>query len=482
VDAFIQEGQGVGCEGVDDGKYAGFVVLFERGECDFTVQVSKCDLLWCNAAVQNPKLKYMHNSTLQVQNAQNGGALGVIVMNYEDQYPFSMDGQNVDIKIPAVMVDNTSGQRIKQNIDKALATLSFDYERKETLSSFLSLPEQCNRVRSPSFLLYNHSAISIWVNFGINGIADDDSVYDRANVGLFCKGERVTITPDDGHQYNSYGTINTKTIETCPAPGTIGWRKGTGSGFKKVVFSSDALRDANKMIGEIVQLDIALATGASAYGSYFSIQRVELTNVGIPVPDKGSTCSISNPNEENALNVPELNSTFTTSTFPDSENDLMEGNTDEDEGRDGGLSGGLIFMMVLVMLLLLLMVMPRRRRRKEKEGLEHVRNFCKLANNSDLENPMHLLDEVEVSLNSAVVPALSTEEKDLNESQIKGTQSNATSDRTFSALTESLSSSFASSSALEEEEHDESQEPQSDDDLIDDEGALRMMSFISIFL
>jgi len=189
-----------------------------------------------------------------------------------------MDGQNADIMIPSVMVGNAAGQRIKQNIDTALATLSFDYERKEILSSFLSLPEQCNRVRSPSFVLYDNSAISIWVNFGINGMADD-AVYDRANVGLFSKGERVTITPDDGHQYNTYGTVNTTTIETCPAPGIIGWREGTGSGFEKVVFSSDALQDANHMIGEIVQLDIALATGVDTYGSYFSIQRVETTTL-----------------------------------------------------------------------------------------------------------------------------------------------------------------------------------------------------------
>jgi len=42
VDAYIQEGLSLGCEEVDDGRYAGSVVLVERGECDFTVKVSEC--------------------------------------------------------------------------------------------------------------------------------------------------------------------------------------------------------------------------------------------------------------------------------------------------------------------------------------------------------------------------------------------------------------------------------------------------------
>jgi hypothetical protein len=41
VDLVIQDGQGLECEQVDDDKYAGSVVLIERGECDFVDKVSK---------------------------------------------------------------------------------------------------------------------------------------------------------------------------------------------------------------------------------------------------------------------------------------------------------------------------------------------------------------------------------------------------------------------------------------------------------
>ena len=39
VNASIQEG-GLGCEEVENGIYAGSVVLLERGECDFLTKVS----------------------------------------------------------------------------------------------------------------------------------------------------------------------------------------------------------------------------------------------------------------------------------------------------------------------------------------------------------------------------------------------------------------------------------------------------------
>ena len=382
--------------------------------------------------------------------------------------------------------------------DTSLATL--DAERKEILSSFLSLPKQCNRVRSPSFVLYDNSAISIWVNFGINGMTDG-FIYDRANVGLFSKGERVTIEPDGGHQYNSYGAVNSKNVETCPAPGNSGWRIGTGSAFKEVVFSSDALQDAN-MIGETVQLDIALATGVDTYGSYFSIQRVELTNVGIPMPDEGSVCAMASAApiqpSPSSSSITELNSTFTTSSLPDSElplpgsglsahqNDLIEGNIDkdqgqviggnvnnEDEGRVGGLGGGLVFLILLAVAIpVATLGYLTHRRKKMREELEQARNFCELANGSDLENPMHVLEAVEVSLYSAVVPVpVAVAEKDeQDESQNDDTADDAR--RTFSALTESLSSSSASLSAPEEEK-------EKHDVVVGDEGSSRMMSFIN---
>ena len=262
----------------------------------------------------------------QVENAQNGGATAVIIMGYPDEHPFNMvAGQNVNINIPAVMVGNTDGQRIRQSIGTALATIIFDAERKEILSSFLPIPGECNRVRSPSFVLNANSSISIWVNFGISGTSDD-FIFDRANVGLFSGGKRVTIIPDDGHKYNSVGEVSAEAnaIEGCPAPGVIGWRKRTGSSFVEVIFSSEALQAAADMIGEFVQLDIALATGLETHGSFFSIKKVELANVGILMPDEGNLCSLPSATPSSSFpgdNLPFTESdTFTTSALPDSDN------------------------------------------------------------------------------------------------------------------------------------------------------------------
>ncbi len=444
-----------------------------------------------------------------------------------------MGEQNPNIEIPAVMVGYAAGQRIRQSIYKDLASLSYDAERKIILSSHLSLPEQCNRVRSPPFALSDNSAISIWVNFGIEGMVDD-SIYDRANVGLFSKGKRVTIAPDDGHRYNSYGVVNTNNVEACPAPGIIGWRKGTGSAVKKVTFSPDALKDTN-LIYEIVELDIALASGAETHGSYFTIHKVELTNVGLLMPDAGSgICatppasplpSFSSPPTSEDLDLG-LNSTFTTpsladgsapppaplpsfSSQPTSESldlglnstftkpfladgsvaqeqgsiypgkeDLADDNSIRDEGRDGGIGGGLILTIIFLFTILAAAVAYLTRTRWTFP--DH--NLCSLTNFLDLENPMHTLDTAEVSINVAVIPVSVLEEEEQNESKVEGTQSDTATKRTLSALTESLSSLFASSSEEEKGDDDESQYLQSDEDVIDDDAASKMISFINIFL
>ena len=139
-------------------------------------------------------------------------------MAYPDEHPFNMvAGQNIDINIPAVMVGNADAERIRQSIGTALATLTFDAGQKEILSSFLPIPGECNRVRSPSFVLNANSSMSIWVNFGISGTSDN-FIFDRANVGLFSGGKRVTIIPDDGHKYNSVGEDLRKRTQLKVAP------------------------------------------------------------------------------------------------------------------------------------------------------------------------------------------------------------------------------------------------------------------------
>lgn len=126
----------------------------------------------------------------------------------------------------------------------------------------------------------------MWVNFGIKGIITGGQLYDRANVGLFNGEDRVLIKPDGGEKYNS--NLEVPSLSTCPAPGDSGWRESNGATFKEVVFSANSLQDAG-MVGQMVQLDIALATGMVSYGSFISVQRVELQNVGIMVEDKGSS-------------------------------------------------------------------------------------------------------------------------------------------------------------------------------------------------
>lgn len=230
----------------------------------------------------------MYVQYIQVLNAQNRGASAVVVINNEKTYPFNMAGENPDITIPAVMVSVSDGEIIKQHIASTLATLSFDASKIEMLSSNFGINQQCNRVRSPKFLLKENSLISLWVNFGIEGISAGSEYYDRANVGLFNGSDYVTIFPDGGEKYNSYGEVEDVGLDSCPAPGVGGWRESSGPTFKKVAFSSPAL-NATSMFGQMVQLDIALATGLLSYGSFFSIQKIELTNVGIlTADDRGS--------------------------------------------------------------------------------------------------------------------------------------------------------------------------------------------------
>jgi hypothetical protein len=423
----------------------------------------------------------------QVENAQNSGAIAVIIMAYPDEHPFNMvAGQNVNINIPAVMVGNTDGQRIRQSIGTALATLTFDAERKEIMSSFLPIPGECNRVRSPSFVLNANSSISIWVNFGISGTSDD-FIFDRANVGLFSGGKRVTIIPDDGHKYNSFGEVSAEVnvIEGCPAPGVTGWRKRTGSSFVEVIFSSEALQAAADMIGEFVQLDIALATGLETHGSYFSIKKVQLANVGIPMPDEGNLCSMPSATPSSSFpgdNLPFTESdTFTTSALPGDNNgsstDDVGGVDSDSDQSNAGNTIALGFLAILILAIpLATFVYVRHKRRKEAEALHRANNFSELANPSDLENPMNTLDAVEVSL---AVP-VSVEKGSCKESENKS-QSDG---RNLSALTESLSFSSASSEAEDDKHDDDEAQDQNvtSDDMVDDEGVSRMMSFLDAFV
>lgn len=218
----------------------------------------------------------------------------MIIVNNVNSNPLKMGGNNDDIRIPSVMVSMLDGSTIKENIKTSLASLSYDASIKEALSSFLGLPTQCNRVRSPHFLLRSDSSISIWVSFDIKGVTYYFQSYDRANVGLFNGKDRVTLTPDGGEKYNSNDKV--ETIGSCPSPGDIGWREDSGPMFKEVVISSKALQDSN-MIGQMVQLDIALATGLLSYGSYFSIQKIKVDNVGVPVKDANALSSCAMPSE-----------------------------------------------------------------------------------------------------------------------------------------------------------------------------------------
>jgi hypothetical protein len=315
-DVSIQDGQGLGCEQVNDDKYTGSIVLIERGQCDFTDKVL---------------------------NAQLRGASAVVVINNVNSNPFNMAGDNPNINIPAVMVSTSDGNSIKQIMNSTLASLAFDASKKEMISSFTGIPAQCNRVQSPPFLLRPDTTISMWVNFGIRGIITGGQLYDRANVGLFNGKDRVTIKPDGGEKYNS--KLEVPSLSSCPAPGDIGWRESNGATFKEVVFSANSLLDTG-MAG-MVQLDIALATGMMSYGSFISVQRVELQNVGIMVEDKGSSMCPSaapsiTPSQEPSIHhsqAPSIEKSLEPSTTPSWEPTLQPSSSSPiDILRSGDLS------------------------------------------------------------------------------------------------------------------------------------------------
>jgi len=187
-----------------------------------------------------------------------------------------------------------------------------------------------------------------------------------------------------------------------------------------------------------------------------------------------------------------LNSTFTKPSLADGsvaqeqgsiypgKEDLADDNSIRDEGRDGGIGGGLILTIIFLLTILAAAVAYLTRMRWTFPD----RNLCSLTNFLDLENPMHTLDTdtAEVSINVAVIPVSVLEEEEQNESKVEGTQSDTAAKRTLSALTESLSSLFASSSEEEKDDDDESQYLQPDEDVIDDDAASKMISFINIFL
>lgn len=235
----------------------------------------------------------------------------MVIINNVNGSPQTMMGYNEEIEIPAVMVSMSDGKILKENaITTSLASLSFDATVTESLSSLQGLSRKCHRVRSPMFLLRDDSTISMWVKYSIKGITTGGVEYDRANVGLFDGINRTTITPDNGEKYNSDDKV--ETLGYCPSPGDTGWREDTGLEFKQVVFSAKSLEG---VIGQMVQLDIALATGLLTFDSFFSIQKVELENVGILEAEEGDLCAL--PSEAPSP-MPTVSSSLQPSTGPSS--------------------------------------------------------------------------------------------------------------------------------------------------------------------
>jgi hypothetical protein len=90
-------GTGLACSaltGANRNNANGRLVLIDRGTCDFTVKV---------------------------KNAQNAGAMGVIVVNNGPGAPFEMSGVDPSITIPAVMVSQADGARLKSAVPNPAA-------------------------------------------------------------------------------------------------------------------------------------------------------------------------------------------------------------------------------------------------------------------------------------------------------------------------------------------------------------------------
>ena len=90
--------EGIECEPVDDNAYEGAIVAIDRGTCVFT---------------------------MKVKNAQDRGAVGVIIMDNVDGPLFAMSGSD-QVDIPAVSITKEDGERLKSSLPTSNSILAVE--------------------------------------------------------------------------------------------------------------------------------------------------------------------------------------------------------------------------------------------------------------------------------------------------------------------------------------------------------------------
>jgi hypothetical protein len=160
-----------GCEPIQndiDGKIA----LIERGSCNFTVKVI---------------------------NAQNAGAIAVIVFNNVNDEPITMGGDDPDVNIPSVMISKGLGDRMRTGIPPVQVNIEADDE-----------------IQLNNFVMRSTNGGDFWAKLNNHGLPDLD--VERMEIGFGSDGKTYIIA-----------STPTEEIDDQLTPGTLGLYRSVGS-------------------------------------------------------------------------------------------------------------------------------------------------------------------------------------------------------------------------------------------------------------
>lgn len=253
-------------------------------------------------------LKHYLNMLFQVVNAQGRGAVAVIVTNNVEGDPIAMMAStNNDVLIPSAMVSLESAQSIRESLDAGRSETTFIQSTNTVLSSSAYSSNQCDRVRSPQFVLNAESTMKAIVSYDIEGTTNGDW-FDRANMALFNGTIRVTVSPDNGDLYSATGP---GPLGRCVVSGEGGYAGSTNGAWKESKWSAEVMSKSG-LVGQVVEVDIAYGPDVFGHGRGFSLEALTLQNIHTLVPDETETiCRL--PTDTNpAL---QANSTFKPTTM-----------------------------------------------------------------------------------------------------------------------------------------------------------------------
>ncbi|MGB6269723.1 MAG: PA domain-containing protein, partial [Olleya sp.] len=148
------------------------------------------------------------NFTVKVKNAQNAGAVGVIMMNNVDGQPIPMGGTDASITIPSVMISKADGD----TLEAALASGTLTGSLNPASGTFTG-----NLVPGIQFV----NDIKVRNNNGISEvyIAAGDSFYGAANATTYLTGPEFGLykSLDNGTSWNELTLpLTTNGFKHCP--------------------------------------------------------------------------------------------------------------------------------------------------------------------------------------------------------------------------------------------------------------------------